>query len=135
MSAIKALYDRDKVAVLLNAAEELTLSHHQALEIRQSRLSALCAKLNEADHNLIFPAINIDPSLSQPLVVTNLSPNNGFLFDLDIHYHLDNIYAADYPENIFAPGFDLIADMIRKNSDARIYNISLVMVLILTATS
>lgn len=142
MSGIKTLYDQHKVSILLNIGhDQPTLSHHKAIGILQTDWLDHYTKLANQDNSLIFPAINVEPTLpaKEQIIVSSLSPDNGFVFDLDIHYRVPRcsiravgagveLQAAAFSSplhNIFADGLNRIADMIKENSNTTMYNISL----------
>jgi len=142
ISPLKKIYDQKKMAILLSVgSDQSTLSHHKAIDILQdkytSKLSWLgrYARLSGKTYNSIFPAVNIEPFLTpkDQITISNLSHENQFLFDVDIHYRLDlcrnEITTAQLAEskrlNLFERGLGRIADMIKQNCSATVYNISL----------
>ncbi len=114
MSAIKTLYDQQKMAILMNIAPaESSLSHHKSSAIWQSADSdqsgeswlGRYVKLTTKHFRdqLIFPAINVEPYFPQlrspdvipdtskedQIIISRLSNANNFAFNLDIHYQLN----------------------------------------------
>jgi uncharacterized protein (DUF1501 family) len=143
IAPLKKLYDQNKMSILLNVGSDSpTLSHHKAIEVLQhkdiSEVSWLgrYAKLaNQAwQNNLVFPAINVEPFLTNAnqILISSLSSENQFTFDMDIHYRLNSaekksseINLPPSKHNPFRDELERVASLIKQNHNANVYNLSL----------
>jgi len=179
LSGLKGLYDRKDLAVLLNVGNAKTsLSHQKANKLWQygdescditwqGRYADFIAKNERVP--MIFPAINVQPGFcdtdssteqieyfpksKDKIVISSLSADNNFEFNLDVHYKLtssgcgNSSYGSSNHElakltdvvlkpaltdrNVyhkycgFAHGMNLIGKAIKEGTNATIYNISL----------
>lgn len=150
LSEIKEIYDRDRVALLLNyGVFENHLSHHRATKLIQymagdqslaKTWQARYAELtNEELGDQGFPTINIEPLFYREenalneiksrdkLVLSSLNTNNNFEFNLDVHYQIGN--KSIDTQQCLEDGFDFAlkqtTQLIARKTNATIYNISL----------
>lgn len=146
MSGVKALYEQNKIAVLLNVGhDQPTLSHHKAIASWQQAYGSKHEESQTSDitwinryaqligdqsgGKLIYPAINVEPflPLKERILTSFLSAENNFTFNVDVHYRLDpRRNACSAPaSNIFTCQLSRVANLIARKYNATIYNISL----------
>jgi uncharacterized protein (DUF1501 family) len=136
LSELKALYDQNQVAILLDCGlKEHNLSHHiankqlQTLSEEnniawQSRYAEL---VNIEQKNEVLPAISVQPNFGGVQIEVNsfLERSNNFEFNLDIHYKINNNHLAESKKYGFVQAMSEMARLINSRMNARIYHISL----------
>lgn len=149
LAEIKAVYDNNEVAVLLNCGSgQHDLSHQKAIKQLQHIIAADSSEViwlsryaeftKHRQQKQVFPAINVDPVFytdetepniiksREKVIAFSLDKNNGFAFDVDAHYRTGaHVNAGEYIENGFTSALMRVAQLITLKENASIYHLSL----------